>query len=475
MLVISFIICLCIIRCSENSSEIEESLHDSPSLTVSVAKSWYNQHRPTVLTLKSANLTKDRGEARPDWGNAFSSKNDKFEVVEVSLISNLGFANVSKDAYDLWKSSNNVRYVESLPRLVIVKDKKTKKLDCFIMTISGDKEYLEKTDFNLSKNTYLNRDKNFSGQIFFHTLSGKFANGWKYKEGKITHSLKTSDDPGHSLDVQRTAVTCTTTYYYVIDFWVTEYYTVGSGIETFTGYGQTYATAELLYAVTECTYTESEDLTGGGYYEGPAELFPKVRALQNNNSLDSTQLTYLETAINQLTGLCMYESLYNTLVGSNVKINFEVGLTTLNSNGQRPAAEYYPSTNTIRFLDTSSISDGTIQEELVHAFQDSYYSNMDSNGWANNEFEAKLFQDLAGLGANCCFLIPEAPSAMKNTYSDFLESLKSLSSPEINELQYSYWFNLFRQYNPNYANGAYNSNNTSCGALSSFSNCSNNP
>jgi hypothetical protein len=77
---------LCIFGCEKNILESEdESAQVAQGLTIDVVKSWYIEHRPSILTLKSGDVNLKSKEARPDWSSAFSSKNDKFEVVEVSL------------------------------------------------------------------------------------------------------------------------------------------------------------------------------------------------------------------------------------------------------------------------------------------------------------------------------------------------------------------------------------------------------
>jgi hypothetical protein len=171
--------------------------------------------------------------------------------------------------------------------MVIVKDRKTKKMESFLMTIVGDKNYLERKSFSLRQNSYLHHDKDFSGQILFHNLSGKFVNGWKYSEGKVTHTIKLNECSDFPVQLKNGILSCTTIYYYSIDFWVTSYYTVGGGVETFTGFGN-FNMQVSLYTTTQCDYIEDENLTGGGLYLPPVECYPRVSAIQNQNSLDST-------------------------------------------------------------------------------------------------------------------------------------------------------------------------------------------
>ena len=67
------------------------------------------------------------------------------------------------------------------------------------MTIIPSIEYLELTAFNPFHNTYVNRDEHFGGYIIYHNLDGTFANGWKYVDGKITHTVSESIVPVDSI------------------------------------------------------------------------------------------------------------------------------------------------------------------------------------------------------------------------------------------------------------------------------------
>ena len=81
------------------------------------------------------------------------------------------------------------------------------------MTIIPLVKYLEFTDFKaFDNNSYIGRDKQFTGRILYHNLEGEFVNGWVYKNGEITHFLKRvqpNEDPviflksSRSLDCQK--------------------------------------------------------------------------------------------------------------------------------------------------------------------------------------------------------------------------------------------------------------------------------
>ena len=63
-------------------------------------------------------------------------------------------------------------------------------MNCFVMLIVPDLSYLEKSDFKpFYKNTYLERDDDFSGYILYYELDGTFANGWRYEDGELRQTV----------------------------------------------------------------------------------------------------------------------------------------------------------------------------------------------------------------------------------------------------------------------------------------------
>jgi hypothetical protein len=70
------------------------------------------------------------------------------------------------------------------------------------MSVVGDKHYLEGKRFKMSDNTYLKRDKDLSGLVLFHDLSGAFVNGWMYCDGQITNSITKPIDVDLTIDLK---------------------------------------------------------------------------------------------------------------------------------------------------------------------------------------------------------------------------------------------------------------------------------
>jgi len=55
---------------------------------------------------------------------------------------------------------------------------------------------MDAKNFNVYRSTYLSREKDFDGYVYFHELDGSFANGWRYSNGKITHTVKMLENSG---------------------------------------------------------------------------------------------------------------------------------------------------------------------------------------------------------------------------------------------------------------------------------------
>ncbi len=164
---------LALIACEQ---ELFESTGQS-SMDVEEAMAWFEGQQPEFLMLKSGNLESKAQKIKPNWKSAIKSKNKKVEIVETQILSTGGFGFATHEAYKEWKATENPGYLTSLTRLVVLKYKKTGEMVSFLMSLVGDKKYLEKENFKMKKNTYLKKEKDFNGLVLFHSLEGKFVNG----------------------------------------------------------------------------------------------------------------------------------------------------------------------------------------------------------------------------------------------------------------------------------------------------------
>ena len=156
--------------------------------------------------------------------------------------------------------------MNSLTQMVVVTEKGNKNSTGFLMTIIPDKDYLEATDFKAFYSSYKSWQKGFSGYIFYHTLGGDFANGWKFADGKIIKTVKQKTGEGIDIGL-KSATDYNCSDYYTITWYqdCTDWYTMTEYSNTYNGTtcGASYAEWEYLYSV--CSYGGG----GGGGYTPP--------------------------------------------------------------------------------------------------------------------------------------------------------------------------------------------------------------
>jgi hypothetical protein len=247
--------------------ELFEKEGTEPALTVKEAQAWFESSQPEFLLLKSGNKEKKTKVAKPEWKGAFATKNDNFEIVETHIVTNGGFGFATESAYDQWKTTNNPGYMTSLTRLVVMKYKKSGEMVSFLMTIVGDKEYLETKQFKMWGNTYLTKEKDFSGLVLFHSPAGEFVNGWRFTNGKVTHTVNVNFENGFGVSLKSGNYNCSS---YPVYGWFqdcTDYYTIGEVDGQVTSINYTGTSCGTPYMDfmgerIECTYVGG---SSGGY------------------------------------------------------------------------------------------------------------------------------------------------------------------------------------------------------------------
>lgn len=269
-LVLIFTLLLSFNGCEKNPVEME-SLQNNGELTVDQAREFVDNQRQSEFTLKGGDLQKQTISIRADWNKAKKSNNGEFSVIETEIqgMGRFGFATM--ESMESWKSTRNNGYRFSLTKLVVIKVKKTGELQSFIMSIVGERQHLVQKNFNLSKNSYLKRDNDFTGYVLFHELTGEFSNGWIYCDGQITHSIAEADNL--DLAVQLKSVSMYALYQWVE--YCSTYTTIGTvGGELVSYYSETHCSTSLEYVGTYSTsgYTATSGSSGGsGYYQAPTQ------------------------------------------------------------------------------------------------------------------------------------------------------------------------------------------------------------
>ena len=192
------------------------------ALFIEKAKIWYEKQQTEPVNMLKSTKSGKKTDCTPDWGKAVVSNNDDYEVVEVPLTSLANFGFSTQESMELSKKNNDPGLLNSISCFIVQKNKKTGLLEGYIMTIIGDAVYLKTGKNQLSSNTYLKKDKDFSGYILFHDTDGAFVNGWEYKKGKVSGKMKLTS-PNQSLlrlksvAEQETQCYNITIFYYYID------------------------------------------------------------------------------------------------------------------------------------------------------------------------------------------------------------------------------------------------------------------
>jgi hypothetical protein len=357
--------------------ELFEKDASDPVLTVEEAQAWYETSQPEFLLLKSGNKEKKTKVASPDWKGAFAGKNDKVEVVETHIVTNGGFGFATENAYDQWKATDNAGYITSLTRFVVMKYRKTGEMVSFLMTIVGDKEYLETKQFEMWGNTYLTKDKDFSGLVLFHSPEGDFVNGWRYTKGKVTHTVNVNFDEGVGISLKSGYYNCSA---YPVYGWFqncTDYYTVGEvngNITSISYTGTSCGTPYMDYAGTslQCTYVENGSGTGGngGTYGPPSDL-PCIGDPVRNPNICPTSSGNLRGGlygcVRTTSNPNCSDGIYNTL-HSGVDIKADLGSNIYSM---------YPGTVKGNYYEANGLGNYTIiSSEINGAIVDIYYGHL---------------------------------------------------------------------------------------------------
>lgn len=264
------VLLLMVLACQKdklNQSTSNEN-DDATSMSVAEAKTWFEANKQPDMVLKDGNLKEIKKIGiKPDWGSGATSKNSDIEVVETDLQVQGDFGFADESSYSQWKVNKDNTLISSVTRMVFMKNKKSGKIDQFLMTIVGNKDYHDNNAGQLVGNAYLKRDKHFSGHIYYHDLAGNFVNGWKYEKGKLV--AESTQTTGEVLPIHLKSATCSTYTIYTIYVDCTDWYV--KGIWDRVSCGAPYAVETGSY--TDCMINPPNSGGGGGGYN-PAPPTP---------------------------------------------------------------------------------------------------------------------------------------------------------------------------------------------------------
>ena len=165
-------------------------------LTLEAAEEWYNANHPPVVSLRSSGPeAQNRQQAiRPDWNVAKESHRGRFEAVETPVKINGHRIMLDAETAEKWSpgTEEGSDFIRNAASIVILKDMELKTTRSFMAVFVGSYDYLQKK--RIGKNSYLTRDREFDGSVYFFELDGTFVNGWKYSNGKIVATISNQSE-----------------------------------------------------------------------------------------------------------------------------------------------------------------------------------------------------------------------------------------------------------------------------------------
>ena len=162
------------------------------------SRQWVMAHYPEQFSINLSKETEPTMQLKANWDRAFTGSDSKEKTVEIPVVPVfppqvdrvVQRTIVLSENVQKYKETGDERYISNLSRLVVKTNIQSKERICFIMTIIPSASYWEQTNFSpFSKVTYTDR-ADFDGFIFFYHMNGEFSNGWSYKNGKNSGSIK---------------------------------------------------------------------------------------------------------------------------------------------------------------------------------------------------------------------------------------------------------------------------------------------
>jgi|GEM_PF-2831603 len=179
-------IVLLLSSCQKEKNSDKKNSSSSTNISMKEAKEWFVG---SVIINKNNENLKAVSKSNPpytvNW-NAFTvSEDEQFSTIEFPIELERSTGYLTRNA-----TKQNGKKINSLVKLLFLKDKKTGTLQSSLMSFHSY------NDLNIEASTYKNPVKNFSGIIFFSSLNLAFINGWEYNEGKLISKLSAQKQTG---------------------------------------------------------------------------------------------------------------------------------------------------------------------------------------------------------------------------------------------------------------------------------------
>lgn len=381
---------------------------------IAEARQWYNLHREETEFMVTRggkySLFKDM---EPAWKQCYTRKTNEFTSIESGIKALGGIYLVTPDCEQRFKTTGDKRYLVTQTRLIILKYKDGRDMIGFFMTLSPSAKYLEMTKFRPFYSTYAQREKLFDGYVYYHDMQGRFVNGWKYTDGKVTHALSPQNDS--QPQTRSSTLYCIPVYEFECE---TEGSVNEEGEVVIQGDCDYYLIGESCIQIESTEETDNNtnnegpddetgyipNLPGGNNNNGNGEylppqkndqtgMSPELKALFKNQTIGQEGIKKLNAALAEVLQKKLFKTIYDYVVskGGCHTIKYQsnmIGLGSIALEG---------STIHLKFVGEEHIERERLEHEMYHMFQ--VYNNGITQATLGKyrgmmEFEQELFQNI---------------------------------------------------------------------------------
>jgi hypothetical protein len=384
--ILLFLLAGIVFACMDEEGLFSDKNKLSPA--VSKAKAWFESHADGLQLQLKALGGDEIMLLTPDWKKSFSNSDANCEVVEIDLISEDNAHFVYSECRERFEETKDRNYLASNIRLIVHTDKKTKETDGFIMIAYPDLIYAIKNKDRALKNvSYLKRDKDFGGFIYYYNMMGNFVNGWRYEDG-TAYVFYPENPTNQELRSQVCySITECTNYY-------TDWYVNGEYQET------VYNGSDCVVIGTSCYETGNGGYTGGGgggdtSSDAATPTTSKAKKIFRNSNMTEANWEKLEEMIEKIMEHCLGEALYNHIVYS---LNGQT--VTIQFNDAAQGSGFNTSTGGISLSD--NMESNHLFHEMWHLYQ-AYQENYPDSQYLYDEWRSIYgdFKNLRSLSINC--------------------------------------------------------------------------
>lgn len=392
---------------------LEDHLPDIPKaehrLTIAAAKTFFEASVATTRTTFADDPGITPGEFAPKWEQAKYTADTLIESVDVPIITGCSY----RMTFTIRNEESGKRSTYSLPiyqKLIVVRNSRSDEMECFIMNLIPDKEYLIKNRSALLKKVFNGNFADYSGIVLYSQLKGnRTVRVDRYYAGRKIQTASVFDEALSLEQVQNRMQTLIQNASAKKTIRAVTRSESGGGFEGGTVPPVIVGPDPEIPPVDpnpgEITPPVNPNPGGGGGGGSGSSEKPNISSLTQklfnftNSNLTKEQTEKLDLIINKLAQNKVATFLCESLKAQ-VKIQYKPDLPSI-VNGRYSAKD---GTIYIKNFDGTGIN-RTLFEELTHALQDQFYpegiikyghnnSGYNPPGHCNVEFEAHMIKAL---------------------------------------------------------------------------------